>query len=74
MEWKNEELYITTLQWKDTIKRIYLGGEKGSAGKEKFKRALLDIEQVGDRAQSWEDFFNKSLDIFRKYGFQRVDV
>lgn len=74
MEWKNEELYITTLKWKDTIKKLYLGGEKGPAGKEKFKKTLLDIEQVGDDAQSWEDFFNKSINIFQKYGFERVDV
>ncbi len=74
MEWKNEELYIITLTWKDMLKRVYLGGEKGPSGKEKFKRALLDIEQVGDDVQSWEDFLNKSLDIFRKYGFERVDV
>lgn len=74
MKWKNEELYIITLTWKNTLKKLYLGGEKGPSGKEKFQKALMDIEHVGDGAQSWEDFLDKCIEIFRKYGFERVDL
>jgi hypothetical protein len=74
MEWKNEELYIITLRWKTTFKKLYLGGEKGEHGKEKIGKALKDIEAIGDSTQNWEEFHSKSLDIFRKYGFERVDV
>lgn len=74
MESKNEELYIINLKWKNTFKRVYLGGEKGSAGQEKFQKALTEIENIGDIAESWEDFFNKSLKAFGKYGFKRVDI
>ncbi len=74
MEWKNEELYIITLNWKTTFKKIYLGGEKGGYGKEKLEKALKDIEAIGDSTQNWEEFYSKSLDILRGYGFERVDV
>lgn len=74
MEWKNEELYIITLRWKDNFKKLYLGGEKGEHGKEKLRKALKDIEASGDSTKNWEEFYNKSLDILKGYGFGRVDV
>ena len=74
MEWKNEELYITTLRWKDNIKKLYLGGERGENGKEKIGKALEEIEALGDSTQNWEEFYRKSLDILKKHGFERVDV
>ncbi len=74
MEWRNEELYIVTLRWKDNFKKLYLGGEKGETGKEKIGKALKDIEAIRASTEKWEDFYNKSLAILKKFGFERVDV
>ena len=40
MEWKNEELYIITLRWKDNLKSYTLRrkGEHGKRNLESFKR------------------------------------
>lgn len=74
MNEEKEKLYIITIKWKNTFKKLYLGGEKGPSGEERLGKALMDIERVGDAAKTWEDFFNKSIDTFQRYGFTRIDL
>ena len=65
--------YTITLKWGDLSKRLHLGGEDSDEAKEEFATALKEIDDIGDAAKTWEEFFSKAIDIFEEHGFVRIE-
>lgn len=70
---QNQSMVIINLKWKTWRKKLYLGIENSEQGKKKHQQALKEIEAMGYVVNSWEEFFNKAIDIFKSYNIIRVD-
>jgi hypothetical protein len=67
------ELVILNLNYKNQYKKLYLGISNNDEGKNTYKKALQEIEEIKSTAASWEVFFDKTLEILRSHGINRVD-
>lgn len=73
MDLEPERLWIVTVKWRGSQKRLHLGARDTPELEQVFARAGHEIEQLGEKATNWPSFLAHSLEIFRKYGFIRVE-
>jgi hypothetical protein len=68
-----DRLYILTLEWHGMTKRLFVSGPDGDEGKAALKQAVMALDEVGDSAQSFEEFYSGAVQLYKQHGFLWVD-
>ena len=66
------KLHIITLQYDNTIKRLYLEGEDNEDAKEQLKQALRGIPDIGESSEKFSVFLKRAVAHFKNHGFIRI--
>lgn len=65
--------HIAELKFGNVSKRLYLINEEGCDSKALFQKACDLLNDLGESCISWDDYYDKAIDLFRDMGFHRVE-
>ena len=72
MEEIEKKLYIITLNYNNTIKRLYLEGDNSDDARTKLEKACGGIKKIADSSNNFFIFLENAIQHFKNYGFIRI--
>ena len=68
-----KELRILNLCWKGCKKSLHLATSDESDLQERWRKFLIEIESLGDKAATWPEFLGLAMHALMNYGFIRIE-